>query len=358
MRAVARYWAVESALGAALIAALLALVAWWGVSDTAQSDKVTHFLINVVLVVALQLFSGNTGILSFGQMAFVGTGAYVAAILTLDPILKPTILPHLPPFLLTAHLGWVPALLAAAGAGGVLALASGFPILRLDQASAVIAILALFLIAAIVFGSWTNVTNGGAGLYGLPPETSIWRAFGVAAVAVLIARLFKDSKTGLLLQASREDALAAASSGVPVRRYRVRAWVLNGILCGAGGALFAWWIGTISPTDFFLAPTFALIVMFVVGGTGTVSGAVLGAAIVTAVQDWLRQYEDNHVNLGVFSIGRLTGLTQFVLVVVILLAMAFKREGLIARREPDEHLRRLLARARRGRVRTAPTTAP
>jgi ABC-type branched-subunit amino acid transport system permease subunit len=98
--------------------------------------------------------------------------------------------------------------------------------------------------------------------------------------------------------------------------------------------------------------------MFVVGGTGTVSGAVLGAAIVTAVQDWLRQYEDNHVNLGVFSIGRLTGLTQFVLVVVILLAMAFRREGLIARREPDEQLRRLFARARRGRVRTAPTTAP
>jgi branched-chain amino acid transport system permease protein len=359
MRAAARYWALESALGAGPVAGLLALVALWGSHDAAQTDKVTHFLINVVLVLALQLFSGNTGILSFGQMAFVGTGAYVAAILTLDPILKGTILTGLPHFLETAHLGWVPALLAAAGAGGLLALVSGVPILRLDQASAVIAILALVLIADIVFGAWVGVTNGGAGLYGLPAETTVWRAFAVAAVAVLIARLFKDSKTGLLLQASREDALAAASAGVPVRRYRVRAWVLNGILSGAGGAVFAWWIGTISPTDFFLAPTFALIVMFVVGGAGTVSGAVLGAAIVTAVQDGLRQYEDNHLNLGVFSIGRLTGLTQFVLVVVILLAMAFKREGLIARREPDEWLRRLLGRGRHGEdVAAAPPTAP
>jgi branched-chain amino acid transport system permease protein len=147
---------------------------------------------------------------------------------------------------------------------------------------------------------------------------------------------------------------------VPVRRYRVRAWVLNGILSGAAGALFAWWIGTISPTDFFLAPTFALIVMFVVGGTGTVAGAVLGAALVTAVQDGLRQYEDNSVDLGVFSIGRLTGLTQFVLVVLILVVMAFRREGVIARREPDEALRRLLRRARRrpADVRAARTTAP
>jgi ABC-type branched-subunit amino acid transport system permease subunit len=99
--------------------------------------------------------------------------------------------------------------------------------------------------------------------------------------------------------------------------------------------------------------------MFVVGGSGTVSGAVLGAAIVTAVQDGLRQYEDNHVNLGVFAIGRLTGLTQFVLVVVILLTMAFRREGLIARREPDEVLRRLFRRARRRQhAPAAPTTEP
>ena len=172
MRAVARWWALESALGAGLVAGLLALVAWWGVSDKAQSDKVTHFLINVVLVLALQLFSGNTGILSFGQMAFVGTGAYVAAILTLDPALKPTVMTGLPHFLQTAHYGWLGALLIAGAAGGLLALVSGIPVLRLDQASAVIAILALVLIADIVFGAWVGVTNGGAGVYGLPPNTT------------------------------------------------------------------------------------------------------------------------------------------------------------------------------------------
>jgi branched-chain amino acid transport system permease protein len=342
-----RHWVVQSTVGTALVAAGLVLVALWGWVDSAQQTKLTHFFINVVLVVALQVFSGNSGILSFGQMAFVGTGAYVGAILTIDPTIKPTLLTGLPRFLETAHLSFVEATLLAAGAGALLALVTGLPILRLDGASAVIAILSLLLISDVVFAAWIGVTRGAGGLYDLPNYVSMGRALVVAVVAVLAARLFKDSKTGVLLQASREDALSAASVGVAVRQCRARAWVLAGALSGAGGALFAWWLGTISPTDFFLAPTFALIVMFIVGGTATVGGAVVGAGLVTLVQEGLRQYEQTSVNLGVLRLGSLTGLTQFVLVVMILAVMYFRREGVVGRRELDESLARL-ARALRG----------
>ena len=340
------WWPLRSTAGAGLVAAGLLAVAGWGWARDGDHSKLTHFFINVTIVVALQAFSGNSGILSFGHMALFGTGAYVAGILTLDPALKATYLPSLPHFLQDANPRWWIALALAGAAGGALALLSGVPILRLDGASAVIAILALLLIADVVFGSWTGVTRGGAGLIGLPPEVTMARALVLAVAAVVAARVFKDSKTGLLLRASREDAFSAASVGVAVRAYRVRAWVLSGVIAGAGGALFAWWIGTISPTDFFLAPTFALIVMFIVGGKRTVAGAVVGAALVTLVQEQVRQVEDRSVHLGVLTIHRLTGLTQLALVVMILVVMYARPEGIVGREEPDEAVVRFLRRLR------------
>src|SRR6266508_1928953 len=237
MKHLARSWVAEAAAGAALPAAVLVLVAGYGwlVADEGLQTKITLFFINVVFVVALQTFSGNSGILSFGQMAFVGVGAYVAAILTIDPALKPTLLTGLPGFLDRAQLSFVEATAAAAAVAALVALVTGLPILRLDGASAVIAILSLLLIADVVFSGWIGVT------------------LGVAVLVVFIARWFRDSKTGLLLRGSREDAFSAASVGVFVRGSRMRAWVLSGALSGAGGALFAFWLGTVSPTNFFLA---------------------------------------------------------------------------------------------------------
>jgi branched-chain amino acid transport system permease protein len=334
---------VESAVGTFPIVAGLLLVAVWGWWWGGDQSKISHFFINVVVVLSLQVFSGNSGILSFGQMAFVGTGAYVAGLLTIDPALKSTFV-GLPHFLVTPHWSWPLALLAGAAAAGVLGMASGLAILRLDGASAVIAILALLLIADIVFTAWTDVTRGAGGLYPLPAEATVTHTFAIAALAVLVARLFKDSRTGLMLQASREDAFSAASVGVAVRPYRVRAWVLGAMLAGAGGALFGWWITTITPANFFLEPTFALIVMFIVGGTRTVGGVVIGAALVTLVQEELRNYEDRSVDLGFLTLHRLTGLTQFALVLMILVVMYLRPEGILGKRELDESFRARVAR--------------
>jgi hypothetical protein len=121
----------------------------------------------------------------------------------------------------------------------------------------------------------------------------------------------------------------------------MRAWVLHGMLSGVAGALLAFWLGTISPTNFFLAPTFAVIVMLIVGGMRTVSGAVLGAGVVTLVQDLALEHEERSVPLGLFTIHRLTGLTQLVLVALILLVMYVRRDGLLGSRELDELLGRI-----------------
>jgi branched-chain amino acid transport system permease protein len=346
-----RYWAVESAAGSGLIAAGLALVLvyglFWAGGTTRHTilfskDTIVFFFIDVVLVVGLQIFSGNSGILSFGHTAFIGTAAYTASLLTIDPGLKPYVSPGLPHYLEMHSVGFVPAVLFAVALVAVLALATGLVVLRLDGASAVIAILALLLIANVVFGAWTSVTRGAGGLYGMPQATTIGWAFAAAVLAVLVARLFKDSRTGLQLQGSREDAFSAAAVGVHVRATRLRAWLLSAMVSGAGGALFALKLGAITPSTFYLQETFTIVVMLVIGGMTTVSGAVVGVAVVTFVREVLKPYESKSLDLGVVRFDRLTNLTNLALVALILVVMYVRREGLLGRSELDESLRRLV----------------
>ena len=353
-----RYWAVESAAGAALLAGGLALVFLYGVvwaggttrhTILFSKDTIVFFFIDVVLVVGLQIFSGNSGILSFGHTAFIGVGAYAASLLTIDTTLKPYVSPGLPHYLKTHSVGLLPAVGLAVAVVAVLALAAGLPVLRLDGASAVIAILSLLLISNVVFGAWTGVTRGAGGLYGMPESTTIGWAFGAAVLAVLVARLFKDSKTGLQLQGSREDAFSAAAVGVHVRAARLRAWVLSAIVSGAGGALFALKLGAITPSTFYLQETFTIVVMLVIGGMTTVGGAVAGVVVVTFVREVLRPYESKSLDLGVVRFDRLTNLTNLALVALILAVLYLRREGLVGRREPDESLRRLFRRSTRNR---------
>src|ERR671934_841542 len=125
-----RYGAVESAAGAALLAGGLGLVflygSLWAGGTTRHTilfskDTIVFFFIDVVLVVGLQIFSGNSGILSFGHTAFIGTAAYAASLLTLDPALKPYVSPGLPHVIETHSIGFLPATLVAVAIVGVLA---------------------------------------------------------------------------------------------------------------------------------------------------------------------------------------------------------------------------------------------
>jgi branched-chain amino acid transport system permease protein len=308
--------------------------------------EVTTFLIAVVMVVGLQIFSGNTGIMSFGQMAFVGVGAYVGSMFTLDPALKLALGLSLPGFVMDAQLSLVPAALIAALVAGVVAALTSLPVLRLPGTSAVIAIFALLLISGAIFQAWTGVTRGAGGYYAVPHDTTVWVALAFAVVSVAIGRLFRDGRLGLELRATREDEVAAASVGIAVRRLRAVAWILGAMVSSLGGVLLAHQLTAFSPTSFSLLPTFIIIAMLVVGGMLTVSGAVLGAALVTLIQQGLRGYENTSVHLGPLSLDRLTGLTQIVLVVLILGALYLRPEGLAGRRELDEHLARVPGRLR------------
>ncbi|MEA2168640.1 MAG: branched-chain amino acid transport system ATP-binding protein livM [Solirubrobacteraceae bacterium] len=319
---------VRDAVVAAVVLAVVTVYALTAASP-ATRDIIVAFDVSVVFVMGLQVFSGNSGILSFGHMSFVAIGAYVASFLTLDPSLKLSLAPGLPEPLASATLGLWPATALSVVVAVAVAAVVGMVVLRLEGASAVIAIFALTLIVHVVLLGWTKVTNGAGGLYAMPKATTVTAGFIVAVVAVILAGLYHDSRHGLQLRASREDAVAARSGGVRVRRVRLGAWALSAAISAAGGAMYAHLYTVATPDAFYLAPTFLVVVMLIVGGQASVGGAFAGAVVVTIVREVLKPVENSGVSLGPVQLDRVTGLTQMALVALILIAMYVRPEGIL-----------------------------
>src|SRR5881392_667873 len=130
-------------------------------------------LVNVAIVVALYLFIGNSGVLSFGHISFVALGAWTAGVLSVPASEKPAIMPHLAGFLQDTTVGNVPSLAVAAAVGGVYALLFGLPLMRLSGLAAGIATFALLEITHNILQQWTKIGPGATTL-SLVPQTTGW----------------------------------------------------------------------------------------------------------------------------------------------------------------------------------------
>src|SRR4029078_9341880 len=140
-----------------------------------------------VAVVGLYVFVGNSGVLSFGNVAFMAVGAYVSALLTMMAAAKSVFLPHPHGFLASAEWPVFPGALAGGVAAAFLAFIVGLPLMRLSGISASIATFAVLGITYVVLGTWTSVTGGQNSLMGLPIYIDLWTGFAWAVAAVVIA---------------------------------------------------------------------------------------------------------------------------------------------------------------------------
>ena len=327
-------------VGALLICIPLVLAAalFAGFASAGMQRTYALFLINLIAVLGLGVFSGNSGILSFGHVAFIGIGAYVAAILTLPLATKATALPNLPDLLATVEWGLPAALLATLVIAALVGAIIGLPIVRMGGAAAVIATLGLLLIVhGIIIGA-SDFTRGANAFLGVPRMTGIWTALAIAVPAVFVARWFRDSRFGGQLRASREEETAARSIGIDVVRRRLLAWTISAAICAASGVLLAHFLGAFSPSKFYFDDTLALLTMLIVGGMTTVSGAFFGAVAVTLTVEILRRAESGIDILG-WQTPELFGLTQAGLCVLILLVMyrrpaGYSRDWSLARPRP------------------------
>ena len=298
----------------------------------------TLFLINLIAVVGLGIFSGNSGILSFGHVAFIGLGAYISGILTLPLATKASALPHLPAFLAGIEWGLPAALLATVICVGTFGALIGAPIVRMGGAAAVIATLGLLLIVhGIIIGA-SDFTRGSNAFLGVAKKTDIWVALAAAVPIILLARWFRDSRRGSQLRASREDELAARAIGIDVVKMRIGAWTVSAMICAAAGALLAHFLGAFSPSKFYFDDTLTLLTMLIVGGMTTVSGALCGAVLVTLTVEILRRLEGG-VDLFGWQTPELFGMTQAGLCLMILIVMYRRPAGLFAREIGEGWLR-------------------
>ncbi|MGW0807369.1 branched-chain amino acid ABC transporter permease [Nonomuraea sp. NPDC002799] len=226
-----------------------------------------------MVTVGVSLLMGYAGQVSLGQGAFYAIGAYTAALLTLNGV---------PP---------VAGLVAAPVAAAVSALVIGTPLLRLRGHHLAFATLAMQLILLSLAGQ-LEITGGDIGLQAIPqfslgafeaagPAAYAYLTWGGVALVMLLTRNVIASRPGRALRALATSETAAASSGIPVGRYKLVVFALSAAFAGLAGGIYCFYTGYVAPGSFPVLISIQYIVMAVVGGLGTIWGAVVGAAAIT-----------------------------------------------------------------------------
>jgi len=282
-------------------------------------------MMNIILATSLTLINGFTGQFSLGHAGFMAVGGYCAAALTVY------VLPKLG---MSAYVGGDELFfLGALIAGGVLAAVGGYivglPSLRLKGD--------YLAIVTLGFGEIIRVTllnidslGGARGLGGIGIFTNqTWLVLGALACSFCAFR-FIGTPTGRGMFSVREDEVAAEAMGVNTTRVKVRAFVIGAFWAGIAGGLYAHQYGYLSPSNFNFMKSFDAVVIVVLGGLGSVSGAILAAIALSILPEALRplqQWTGLDFRMVIYSL-------------ILILFMVFKPNGLMGRHEVWHFFRR------------------
>ncbi|HEY3541850.1 MAG TPA: branched-chain amino acid ABC transporter permease [Gaiellaceae bacterium] len=314
--------------------ALVALVGIVGsrTASEANAIQMRTVLVYVAIVIALYVFVGNSGVLSFGQVSFVAVGAFAAGLMTVPTLVKPGVLPELYPFLKNHSIGNLESLLLAACIGAVYALVVGIPLMRLSGLAAGIATLAVLGLTYNILTYWPRIGPGATALSLIPSTTSFLQAtLGAIGVAV-VAFAYQRSRLGRQLRATRDDAALAEAAGIDVHRQRLWAFVLSGALSGFSGGLFCHLTGTLTTNQVYLDLTFLTLAMLVVGGIRSLLGAVAGALAIGLLTIALQNGE-NTVHVVGWRVTLPAGSSFIGVALVMLVVLLVRPSGITGGRE-------------------------
>jgi len=266
-----------------------------------QDQYVLHIAIMVfffaVLASSLNLVVGYVGEFSLGHTAFLGTGAYTAAILS-------------------TQFGWP--LWATIPAAGVLAALVGVVIggltLRLQGPFFVIVTLSFAEVMRLIADNWIGLTNGPMGIAGVPQPAFLKEAgnlaakqfyYGIAwvllALTLYLSYRFVNSNAGRAAVAVRENRYVAQSIGIRPLTYTMLALVLGALLSGMAGGFYAHYISFVGPEVYRFAFMASMIIMVLIGGKGTLVGPLIGALLVTFLEEYLREAKE--LRLSIFGLA-------------------------------------------------------
>jgi branched-chain amino acid transport system permease protein len=292
--------------------------------------------INIILAVGLNLINGTTGQFSIGHAGFMAVGAYAAAFSGVQ--LAPTMQRLLGAGVLAEAVTFNIALVIGAALAALAGLLVGAPSLRLRGDYLAVVTLGFGEIIRISFNNaqFLGAATGyfGDSPAGLPAWTSFFWVFGWATAIVVLLRNLTFSQTGRSLSAIREDEIAAEAMATPTTRLKVLAFSISAATAGIAGGLFAFMQSGIRPEDFRFDKSIDMIVMIIIGGLGSISGAVVGGIFVAVTLELMRDLQEYRLVL-------------YALLLIVI--MIVRPQGLFGTRELSRLLRRSKATAGGGK---------
>ena len=290
---------------AVLIYGVVQVLIMTGFVDIRYQNLLITMCINIILAVSLHVIIGITGQFSIGHAGFLAVGAYISAIFTMKLAL---------PFLV--------AILAGAVVAAIAGIIIGVPTLRLKGDYLAIATLGFAEIIRIIFVN-IDYVGGAAGMQ-VSQQSSWTTAFVFVVITIIFIANFTKSRHGRACIAIREDEITADSMGINTTYYKVVAFTLGSFFAGVAGAIYAHNFYIIQPTAFGFLKSFDILIYVVLGGLGSLSGAVIAAVFLTIVSDYLQEFSSTRMIL--YSL-------------VLIVVMLYRPTGLMGTKEITDLLR-------------------
>lgn len=285
-------------LALALYAVIQVLISV-GVVDIRYQNLLMAICINIILAVSLHVIIGITGQFSIGHAGFLAVGAYISTIITMK-----------------LGMPFIVGILAGAVVAAIAGLIIGIPSLRLKGDYLAIATLGFAEIIRIIFLN-IDYVGGAAGMQ-VTHQTNWTTAFVCVVITIIAISNFTKSRHGRACIAIREDEIAADSMGINTTYYKVIAFALGSFFAGVAGALYAHNYYIIQPTAFGFLKSFDILIYVVLGGLGSLSGAVIAAILLTIISDYLQGFPETRMII--YSL-------------VLILVMLYRPKGLMGTME-------------------------
>jgi len=289
------------------------------------------FGINSIIALGVNVTNGYTNIFSLGFGGVMLTAAYTSSILTLPIWYKEAAL-HLPSWL--AHIQWpfLPSLLVAAMVAVMASVVLVLPAFRLKGHYFILTSIGVNIVIANLAENMRSFTQGAQGLRNIPAFTNTWWVYGILLLTVIFVWRLIRSKFGRALITISKDQGLAAVMGINVVRYKIYSFIIGSFIVGIGGVLWVHLIVSINPQVFNLLFVFEIIAMLAIGGIGTISGAILGAGIVTFFTELALPIQEGF-SLFSLQVPPLFGLVNLLMAIILIVIMIYRPDGIMRGKE-------------------------
>ncbi|MGD9569762.1 MAG: branched-chain amino acid ABC transporter permease [Sedimentibacter sp.] len=273
-----------------------------GIINSFYEITLATICINIILAVSLNLVTGFTGQFSLGHAGFMSIGAYVGALINME---------------MNSTSGFLIGIIAGAVAAAIVGILIGIPTLRLKGDYLAIATLGMAEIIRVIFLNM-DITNGAAGLNGIPRFTNWLWLFVFTALTVILINNFVRSSQGRACISIREDEIAAESMGINTTKYKVMAFAIGAFFAGIAGALYSSYFYFIKPNIFGFMKSIDILVIVVFGGMGSITGSVIAAIALAVLTTFLQAYSE---------------LRMIIYALLLVVIMLFRPQGLLGTKE-------------------------